>query len=137
MADFIIAFDKTVKKEGGYDNDPDDKGNWTGKAIGKGVLAGTIMGITCWEVQEFLGRSITASDVKNFPLSSIQAIYKKKYWDVMRGDEIINQDNANQIFDFGVNVGINTGIKQWQRSLGVAETGKMDETTLKETNSEI
>jgi len=142
MADFLIAYNRTVGKEGGYDDDPDDKGNWTGKAVGKGVLAGTIKGITCWEVAEYYGRPVTAEDVKNFPESAIQSIYRKKYWSVMRGDEIVSQDNANQIFDFGVNTGINTGIKQWQRSLNelypdikLQESGKMDDKTLNATNS--
>jgi lysozyme family protein len=135
MADFILAYNKTVANEGGYDDDPADKGNWTGKAVGKGTLAGTIKGITCWEVEDYYGRSVTASDVKNFPESAIQEIYKRKYWDVMRGDEIENQGFANQIFDFGVNVGINTGIKQWQRAQGLPETGKMDSATLSNLNS--
>lgn len=154
MADFKIAFKKTVGNEGDYDNHSDDRGNWNTGVIGVGVLAGTKYGITCWEVGEFLkrpmksytyvnsnkqetkvsGYQVSADDVKNFSLENAQAIYKKKYWDIMRGDEINDQDYANTIFDFGVNTGISNGIGKWQSTIGVPATKKMDEVTLKKTN---
>ena len=33
---FDVAFDRLIKHEGGYSDDPRDLGNWTGGAVGVG-----------------------------------------------------------------------------------------------------
>lgn len=116
MANFEEAYELTLANEGGYFNHPNDRGNWTGKQIGKGVLAGTIKGITAWEVELWYKRPITAEDVKNFPESAIKEIYKRKYWNLIWGDRINNQKIANSLYDAAVNFGVTQAIKQAQRA---------------------
>ena len=135
MAVFEEAWKLTKANEGGYSNEPEDDGNWTGGKQGVGVLAGTNWGITAYEIKDFIGRVPTVEDVKAFPETSAMAIYKKKYWDKIQGDRIENQTNANTIFDNAVNMGVVQAIKIAQRSIAdvdsrVKETGVMDEITL-------
>jgi len=41
---FDLAFDRVIGHEGGYTDDPRDRGNWTGGATGRGELKGTKYG---------------------------------------------------------------------------------------------
>lgn len=154
MADFKIALAWVLRNEGTaakpYDNDRSDSGNWIGQKlvqipgggqelrwvaeIGVGIVAGTKWGITALEVREYYGRPITADDVKNMPDAVRDEIYARKYWRVIRGDEINDQETANEIMDFGVNTGVVNGIKKWQRAQGLPETGEMDELTMQNIN---
>ncbi len=149
MADFKIALAWVLRNEGTaakpYDNDRDDSGNWIGQKlvdgvlkwvaeIGIGIVAGTKWGITALEVREYYGRPITADYVKNMPDSVRDEIYARKYWRVIRGDEINDQETANEIMDFSVNTGVVNGIKKWQRAQGLEETGKMDTITMQNIN---
>lgn len=110
MAKFLLAYENTKPWEGGYSCDEPDNGNWTSGKVGIGECVGTIAGITAYEVQEVIGRKPTIGDMKHFPEEERLKIYKKKYWDVVRGDEIDSQEIANQIYDEQVNAGGN-GIK--------------------------
>jgi lysozyme family protein len=134
MADFLTAHKRTLKFEGGYSNEPDDNGNWTGGKKGSGYLIGTNYGITAWELQDYLGRIPTVLDMYNLKPDVAAVIYKHHYWDKIKGDEIMNQDEANMIYDTAVNMGVGTSIKIAQRTMGLHETGIMDAITLAELN---
>ncbi|HEY9774819.1 MAG TPA: glycosyl hydrolase 108 family protein [Planktothrix sp.] len=106
--------------EKGLTLDPDDNGNWTGGAKGVGQLKGTNCGISC--------ASYPNEDIKNMTPQRAKAIYKKNYWDKVRGDEL-PWKLAAPLFDAGVNEGTGTAIIQLQQALGVkADGGFGDET---------
>lgn len=134
MAVYKIAFGITKKYEGGYQLWEDDNGNWTGGKKGKGILIGTNRGVTAYEYAEYLGKTPTIQEMRDMPANVPFEIFKKKYWNVMKGDLITNQEVANQIFDMCINAGNSTGIKLAQRALGINETGVMNEETLIELN---
>mgnify|MGYP001050132048 CR=1 FL=1 len=134
MAVYRIAFDITKKYEGGYQAWEDDNGNWTGGKKGKGILIGTNRGVTAYEYAAYLGKTPTIQEMKDMPANVPFEIFKKKYWDVMKGDAIINQEVANHIFDMCINAGNSIGIKLAQRVLGLNETGVMNNETLIELN---
>lgn len=134
MANFLIAFGKTIKTEGGYSNVREDRGNWTGGKIGSGVLVGTKYGISAPVLMAHLGRLPTVDEMKNLSRDTVQKIYKSNYWDIMRGDEIVTQFLADKIFDNCVNFGVAGGIKILQESLTIKATGKMDDVTLNKLN---
>lgn len=134
MAQFLISYKKTSKIEGGYTDEHDDKGNWTGGAIGVGLLIGTNFGISAPVLAKFLGRTPSVSDMKNLSEEIVLAIYKQNYWDKMRGDEIINQDIADSIYDSCVNMGCPEAIKLAQKAAKLKDTGKMDDITLNRIN---
>jgi lysozyme family protein len=138
MADFLTAFKRRLPIEGGWENDATDSGCWTlGDTLGAGhgVNIGTNMGVCAYELSAYLGRTATESDMKNLSSATAAAIFKKNYWDKFRGDEIINQNIANDIYDATVNQGLITGIKQAQRAAGLPVTGSMDNTTLNYLNT--
>lgn len=67
-------------------------------------------------------------------LEPVQDFYRRKQWDVVRGDEIINQEAVNTILDRGVNLGLGTSIKMAQSACGLPETGEMNDETVAKIN---
>lgn len=106
-ADFKAAQEHVKKVEGGYTDDPDDNGNWTGGKIGLGELIGTNWGISAptlaTELKRVGGNPPTASTMKNLEYASAVAIYKRNFWDRIKGDDIKNQWVAEIIYDAYVN----------------------------------
>ena len=65
-----------LKREGGYQAHPQDKGNYL-----NGELIGTKYGITPKTYQLYYGKKPTANDIKNLSMDEAYKIYKKLYWD--------------------------------------------------------
>lgn len=137
MADFKKAYQRTAVFEGGYTDNPDDNGNWTGGKKGVGVLVGTNYGITAPELMRNLGRVPTKQDMKNISKDLVESIYKKNYWDPISGDKISNQDQANAIYDMAINAGVGTAIILAKRVLGIAENTQMDKNTINKLNNQV
>lgn len=135
MADFKIAYERTAKFEGGYQCDPDDNGNWAGGHKGIGELIGTNYGITAPELAAYLGRKITVSDMRNMSREIAAIIFKKNYWDPLRGDEITSQDIANELFDSAVNMGAGTAIMLAKRAQGLPVNTNMNDDLLNKLNN--
>ena len=135
MAQFDPAHKLTSLNEGGYTDDANDSGNWTGGKIGVGLLVGTNHGISAPVLSDYLKRPVTVADMKNLTADTAKAIYIKNYWNKIRGFEINDQNAANSIYDSAVNMGVGTAIKLAQRSLGIKETGVMDVLTLNTLNN--
>jgi lysozyme family protein len=118
MALFEIAYEKTMKNEGEYSNDPIDSGGETWKGVARNFN------------KDWLGWKIIDKKKKepNFPKSLkndleleslVSSFYKKIYWDVMRLDEYPSQQIANELFDVGINMGRAVAVKFLQRSLNI------------------
>jgi lysozyme family protein len=136
MADFLHAYKKTAINEGGYANDPADKGGETWKGIARNAnpsWKGWII------VDQMRNQPWFPKSLYNIPeLETLeQELYKRKYWDAFRGDEVISQQEADSIYDMAVNAGVKTAIKLAQKSLGIAGTGRMDNFTLQKLNNKI
>lgn len=137
MAQFIPAFQKVIKAEGGYQANPNDKGNYDSK----GNLIGTKYGISAPVLERYLGRAITTMDMKNLDLPTVQAIYRKNYWAPIKGDLFKSQSVANFVFDWGVNSGVGTAAKYLQRTLrdkfkkGIQADGAIGPKTISAANS--
>jgi len=136
MANFEIAFKRREPIEGGWSGEAEDDGNWTGAKQGVGYLVGTNRGITAWEYSKFLQHEASIEEMKNMPREHAMQIFKAEYWDKIKGDLIVNQGIANDLYDTAVNQGLITGIKQIQEAAGIASTGKVDELTLKTLNNQ-
>lgn len=148
MANFEKAAEKVLKFEGGYSNNKFDKGNYVCSNMGwvagsypytckygPPILIGTMRGIAAPVLAEFLGRIPTVEEMKNLSKQTALEIYRKKYWDRMKGDLITSQKIAELLFDGCVNHGNNTGIKLMQKVLGVAQDGIMGPNTLNAINT--
>jgi len=109
MADFKIAFEKTLILEGGYANHPADKGGETYCGIARNFFPN-------WSGWIYIDSLKSKPDFpKNIDkqklLPEIENFYKKQFWDTLRLDEIKAQDIAEEIYDTGVNMGEKTAVK--------------------------
>ena len=118
MADFDEAYDITLDHEGGYTNDPVDVGGETYKGVARAYYPE-------WHGWEIIDAVKSES---NFPNNlrgndeldeMIHKFYKKHYWNRFWGDQIPNQDIANEMFDTGVNMGVGRAVKYLQKGLNV------------------
>lgn len=120
MADFEIAYGETEIREGGYVNDPVDPGGETHRGVARRFHPD-------WEGWKIIDRYKVEfpddfkrrinEDQKLVDLS--KQLYRVKYWDPIRGDDIPNQHIANKVFDTGVNQGVATSVRYLQEGLNL------------------
>jgi lysozyme family protein len=118
QANYDEALKRVLAHEGGYTNHPSDPGgptNW---------------GITIHDARLYWKRDADAADVKAMPLDVAKRIYKSKYWDAMRCDELPSGVDY-VVMDFGVNSGISRSIKYLEAIAGLPQDGKPDDTLIK------
>lgn len=116
-----INFDASLRKllahEGGYVNHPSDPGGMTNLGVTRRV----------WE--QWTGKAVTEYDMRGLTADMVAPLYKAKYWDAVKGDELpTGVDYA--VFDAAVNSGPAQAAKWLQRAVGVADDGKIGPATL-------
>lgn len=109
--------------EGGFVNDPLDRGGATNK------------GITIWTFRQFYGKDATVEQLKNITDEQWLHIFKNGYWDKWKADDIENQSIANIVVDWAWASGPVTAIKQVQKILGVSIDGIVGAKTLGAINN--
>lgn len=102
MGDFDKCFASVVGLEGGYLNDPKDPGGETKYGISK--------------------RAHPTEDIGSMTLERAKEIYRRGYWEPVRGDLIPAPLNA-YVFDAAVNQGTDAAVRMLQKVLGVAQDG--------------
>lgn len=95
MANFYQFFPTLLNLEGGFVDDPDDVGG----ATNKGITFNTFKTIS----EALLNIKPTIDNFKNITNNQVSIIYKKIFWDSIKGDEIKDQKVAEIIFDAKVN----------------------------------
>jgi lysozyme family protein len=100
MANFDKAHTYIVKEEGGYQELPNDTGNYS-----DGILIGTNYGISADTLKSYLGRTPSRDEMKNLSFDDAVIIYIQNYWNKILGDKIKNQSVALIIYDGSVNHG--------------------------------
>ena len=112
-----INYDKCLETilhhEGGYVNHPKDPGGETNLGVTKRVY------------EEFGG----TKDMKELTVEDVAPIYKKGYWDKMKGDELPTGLDLC-VFDFGVNAGPGRAAKYLQTMIGTVADGGIGPNTL-------
>ncbi len=121
MSNFNQAFKELIGNEGGFKCEKEDKGDWTGGQVGKGVLVGTKYGLSAGTYPKL--------DIRNLRLEDARVIYKNEWWDKFQGDKL-PYELAFQIFDSEVNHGHGMGVKFLQRALKIEDDGKLGPKTL-------
>jgi len=126
MADFIPAFEKTMTYEGGFvlHEVKGDRGGLTFAGIAENFHPDWLG----WPIIKQHG----AEDMRLTPL--VKEFYKSKFWDLMKGDEICDQEIAENIFDFGVNAGMGTSAKIAQTIAGVTPDGGIGPVSVRALN---
>ena len=94
-----------IEREGGYVNDPLDRGGETNYGITKKVA----------------NKNGYVGDMKKIPYEFVFNLYQQRYWHSLKLDQIseISEPLAIQLFDFGVNSGIANAAKNLQIVLNV------------------
>lgn len=120
MADFEIAYGETEINEGGYVNDPDDRGGETCRGIARRFHPDW----PGWTIVDRIKEASPGEFVEridgNAELAQLaKALYRDKYWNPILGDDIPNQHVANKVFDTGVNQGVATSVDYLQQSLNL------------------
>jgi lysozyme family protein len=110
---FDKAFDRLIGHEGGYTDDRNDPGNWTGGQVGVGELKGTKFGIAA--------NTYGYLDIKNLTVADAKAIYQRDFWDVLGG--ATHPALKFQFFDAAVNHGRGNSVRILQRAVKVADDG--------------
>lgn len=118
MADFEKAFDETMWHEGGYANDPDDRGGETYRGIARKFHDNW----SGWTIIDNL--QANGVDSANFRMNDalqnmVKLFYQKNYWDKFVGKEIANQEVANKLFDISVNMGVGRAKRFLQEAINL------------------
>lgn len=118
---FNAACDVVLQSEGKFTDDPRDKGNWTGGAVGVGVLKGTHHGISAAAYPQLDIRTLTAEQART--------IYQRDYWAACRCHELPTE-LALLVFDSAVNNGRGNAVRFLQRAAKVADDGAFGPITM-------
>ena len=114
-----------LRWEGGFVDDPLDRGG----ATNKGITIGTF--------RNFYGKDATVEQLKNITDEQWLHIFKSGYWDKWKADDIENQSIADIVVDWAWASGTATSIKQVQKILGVAVDGIVGNDTLTAINISV
>ena len=96
---FKKAFEELIGIEGGYVNDPTDRGGETKYGISK--------------------KSYPHLDIKNLTLEQAQQIYWEDFWKASGSHHMIKYELALELFDTGVNMGQGIARKFLQQALNL------------------
>ena len=101
MANYNDAIVKTLAREGGsrFTDVANDKGGATKYGISQAAYP--------------------HEDIRNLTEQRAREIYKRDYWDRLRGDDIRSQAIAENIFDTAVNMGARTASRLLQITLNI------------------
>ena len=118
MANFLKSFEKTMGHEGGYIDDPDDKGGETYRGISRRWFPD-------WEgwvmIDKYKSKPSFPDSLKLDQKLSIlvRDFYKIHFWNRFQGDSIDNQFIADELFDTAVNMDVTDAVKFLQKSLNL------------------
>jgi len=111
----------TAANEGGYTDNPQDPGNWTGGKPGLGILKGTKYGIAA--------ASYPGLDIPNLTPAQAAAIREQNYWVPVQA-ETLPAGLDLMVYDQAVNSGNGRAAMLLQAVLGVAQDGAIGLHTL-------
>lgn len=125
MADFLPAFEKMIRREGGYvlHTVAGDRGGQTYAGIARNAWPQ-------WEAWRAI------DDGETPPAEVVRAFYQAQFWFAIHGDKITDQAIAETIFDFAVNGGVKTASILAQTIVGVTPDGKIGPKTLAAVNAQ-
>lgn len=140
MANFEKSYAKTERFEGGYANNPNDRGGETYKGIARNMwpqwggwkIIDRYKGapLSSKQMTAALGGSVELEDM-------VEAFYRANFWNPIMGDDIANQLVADNIYDFAVNSGASRAVRYAQRIVGTVEDGVMGRVTVRAINKNI
>ena len=126
MADYRVLVPFILRWEGGFVDDPLDRGG----ATNKGVTIGT------WKTYcKRVGKQCSVATLKRMSSTEWHEIFKSMFWNRFRADEIVDQSIANILVDWLWASGVHA-IKHCQRIVGVKDDGIVGPKTIAAINGE-
>lgn len=109
---FDRSLEMLLHHEGGFVNHPKDPGGVTNLGVTKKVY------------EKWVGREVSVDEMKALTPSDVAPIYKKNYWDKLKGDDPMMPSGLDfAAFDWGVNSGTGRPAKVIQRYIGATQDG--------------
>lgn len=136
MANFEKALELVLKNEGGYVNDPNDNGGETYKGISRRANPKW----SGWKIIDGYKKKYKdfkkKLDSDNELQKCVKSLYRSNYWNPIKGDDLVHQDMAEEMFDAAVNFGITKAIKLAQKTVGFEQSGVMTNILVERLNQE-
>lgn len=122
MSIFKTAFDLTEIREGGYANDPDDKGGETYKGIARKKHPNW-RGWYRIDEEKRKTRDVKSLnailDADKEIQKLVKKFYQEEFWDEINGDLFSDQRIVNEVYDNAVNLGPTKSAEILQRTINV------------------
>ena len=136
MANFEKALELVLKNEGGYVNDPNDNGGETYKGVSRRANPQW----SGWKIIDGYKKKYKDFEKKldsdNELQKCVKSLYRSNYWNPIKGDDLVHQDMAEEMFDAAVNFGITKAIKLAQKTVGFEQSGVMTNILVERLNQE-
>lgn len=115
MSHFPLALAATLAHEGGYVNDPADRGGETYRGISRKHHPDW----PGWERVDFLKPTVMTGFIERDSVLAlaVEAFYRERFWQPIGGDALTDLALACALFDCGVNLGVKKAVWFLQRSL--------------------
>lgn len=123
MAEFIPAYERMIRNEGGYKlhQVAGDKGGQTYAGIARNRWP-------AWHGW----RDIDAGQIPETEL--VREFYRVNFWQAVRGEDLFDQGVAESLFDFAVNAGVGVAVKLAQIVAGATPDGVLGPRTVAALN---
>ena len=108
MADFETAFNLTAIHEGGYSNNPADRGGETYRGISRKFYPDW----SGWQSIDDRGSSCNVELL-------VMSFYKREFWDKLQAELLDYQPIASELFDTAANMGNFASAKMLQRAINL------------------
>lgn len=120
MAQFKAAFQITMNNEGGYANNPADRGGETYKGIAKNYWPSWVGWSIVDGVLATQPTCVNSTLAANGALQSlVSSFYKINFWNTEMLDSLNDQQTANQLFDIAVNMGPDVASRLLQEGINM------------------
>lgn len=128
MGDFKASLARTLRWEGGYSDDPLDRGGETYRGISR-------KNFPTWEgwitIDNLRSAGWTLYDNEQLQ-HDVEEFYRREFWNRVHGEDLPDSV-AMEVFDCAVNCGAGTAAKFLQRAVGVKDDGAIGPATLRAT----
>ncbi len=114
MANFLPIVKSAFNSEGGYQAYPNDSANYNSK----NELVGTNRGISAIAYEQYIGHPPSASEMKAITQQTALDVYKKLFWDKIKGDAIKNDSVAQMMFEAFIASG-GYGIQRIRKAINI------------------
>jgi len=122
MTPFKKAYEKVIRYEGGYANDPNDGGGETYKGIARNFHPNWAGWLIIDDLKKNADSRRIIDESESLLEPYVERFYLENYWRKIRGDALPSLI-AEELFEQSVNLGISVSVKHLQTSLNIIAKG--------------